>query len=137
MVRLRQAFTSNLPQLPAMRALVREACRQGWGEAGDDEAVDQVELALGEAATNVMLHAYEGRPDQPIELAVEADGDRVCVTLHHHGRAFDPQAVPPPAFDGSRESGFGLYLIQACVDTVEYFQDADGRRGVRLVKVRK
>ena len=137
MVRLRQEFVSDPRDLAGMRALLREACRQGWGEGADEEAVGLVELALAEAAANVMLHAYEGRKDQPIELVVEADADRVAVTLQHHGRGFDPGAVPPPSFDGSRESGFGLYLIQECVDRVEYLHEEQGPRGIRLIKARK
>ncbi len=58
------------------------------------------------------------------------------MTLWHGGRGFDPQAAPPPVFDGSRESGFGLYLIQQSVDDVQYFREEHGRHGVRLIKKR-
>jgi anti-sigma B factor antagonist len=44
--------------------------------------------------------------------------------------------VAPPAFDGSRQGGFGVYLIKQTVDEVHYFCDARGRCGVRLVKKR-
>src|SRR5262245_28740411 len=123
MVTLRREYSSDLRQLAAMRALVRDACRRAWGAASDDEAVGLLELALDEAATNVILHAYQGQEGRPIELVVEADADRACVALYHHGRDFDPCAAPPPDFSGARESGFGLYLMQQSVDEVRYQRD--------------
>jgi anti-sigma B factor antagonist len=67
---------------------------------------------------------------------VEADAEQASVALYHQGLDFDPDAVAPPAFDGSRTGGFGLYLIKILVDEVYYFRDPDGRCGVRLVKRR-
>jgi anti-sigma regulatory factor (Ser/Thr protein kinase) len=134
MVRLHKDYLSDLPQLASMRAFVADACRQAWPEPAQKDAIMRLELALSEAATNIMLHGYEGQTGQPIELTVETDSEQVCVTLLHAGQPFDPQAASPPVFDGSRESGFGLYLIQRCVDEVQYFQETDGRCGVRLIQ---
>jgi anti-sigma regulatory factor (Ser/Thr protein kinase) len=133
---LRRQYRSDLQQLPDMRAFVREACQQVWQGPADTEPINRLELAVDEAATNVILHSYQGQTDQRIELIVEVDAEQASVTLLHCGRAFDPQAVPPPVFDGSRESGFGLYLIRQSVDDVQYFRHEDGRNGVRLIKKR-
>ena len=53
----------------------------------------------------------------------------------HLGDSFDPASVPPPAFDGSRETGFGVYLIASSVDDVRYSRDERGRNCVALTKV--
>jgi serine/threonine-protein kinase RsbW len=135
MVRLGREFASDLRQLGDMRACVREACNRAWGTP-DEDALQRLELAVTEAAANVIRHAYQGEPGRPIELVVEADDAQVSVCLYHHGPDFDPGAVPPPAFDGSREGGFGVYLIQASVDEVQYFRDDQGRCGIRLVQRR-
>jgi anti-sigma regulatory factor (Ser/Thr protein kinase) len=129
-------FPSELRHLAALRALVREECRRVWGDLIDEAWLVELELAVDEAASNVVIHAYEGKPGLPIEVAVTADADRVCVTLLHRGKPFDPNAVAPPAFDGSRESGFGLYLIRQAVDELTFFEDECGRHGIRLVKQR-
>ena len=42
---------------------------------------------------------------------------------------------PPPALDGSRESGFGIYLITKSVDDVRYSRDERGRNCIALVKM--
>jgi anti-sigma regulatory factor (Ser/Thr protein kinase) len=129
-------FPSELRHLSAVRALVREVCRRAWGEAVDEEWLSKLELAVDEAAANVVLHAYDGKTGLPVEVDVAADADQVCVTLFHQGKPFDPDAVAPPAFDGSRESGFGLFLIREAVDELAFFQDERGRHGIRLVKKR-
>ena len=135
---LRREYTSDARQISDMRDFVRDVCRQAWGDdAENEESIGLLILALAEAAANVILHAYEKQPDQPIELIVESDGAQIGVSLHHRGRDFDPTTVPPPKFDGSRESGFGLYLIRQSVDEVCYFHDEQGRCAIRLVKKRR
>ena len=61
----------------------------------------------------------------------------VSIRLHHLGDPFDPSTVPPPALDGSQESGFGIYLITQSVDEVRYYRDERGRNCIALVKVRR
>jgi anti-sigma regulatory factor (Ser/Thr protein kinase) len=133
----RQEYGSDLQQLPLMRAFVHNVCCQAWDAAANEEALAQLDLALQEAASNIVLHAYRGEKGRPIELVVEACADQVCVSLYHAGLDFDPDAVPPPAFDGSRTCGFGLYLIKQLVDEVQFFRDDRQRCGVRLRKRRR
>jgi anti-sigma regulatory factor (Ser/Thr protein kinase) len=128
-----QEFPSDVRQLAAVRALVRDACRRSWSSA-DEEGLAQLELAVDEAAANVMLHAYAGQADRPLEVVILAEPDRVSVSLFHQGEPLDPKRVPPPAFDGSRESGFGLYLIRQAVDACTFFQDERGHHGIRMTK---
>ena len=129
--------TSRLTELETVRAFVRRFCQALPSPAAlPDHALDQLELAVNEAASNVMRHAYEGRADGRLLIETDADDGRVRVRLCHWGRPFDPAAASPPAFDGSREGGFGVYLIAQCVDEVEYGQDEHGQSHVTLVKHR-
>jgi anti-sigma regulatory factor (Ser/Thr protein kinase) len=115
---------------------VRTFCCSVPGSLVDEDRVAQLELAVNEAASNIMKHAYHGRADQRIHLEAEALPSQLLIRLHHLGDPFDPSAVPPPPLDGSRESGFGIYLITQCVDEVRYYRDERGRNCIALVKVR-
>ena len=126
---------SDLADLRRAREFVREFCRTVPQGLLDEDAVAQLELAVNEAASNIMKHAYHGRADQRIQLEADAFPGRVSIRLHHLGDSFDPTAVSPPAFDGSRESGFGIYLITKSVDDVRYFRDERGRNCIALIKV--
>jgi anti-sigma regulatory factor (Ser/Thr protein kinase) len=133
---LSREYPSDLANLAGMRSFIAEACRQAWGPGDYEGTIHQLLLALTEAATNIMLHAYAGEKDRPILLVVEGDQDQLTLTMYHHGAPFDPDAVAPPDFDGSREGGFGVYLIKQLVDEVYYFRDDLGRGATRLVKKR-
>ena len=101
----------------------------------DQDGVAELELAVNEAASNIMKHAYHGRTDQWIKLEADMLPGRVSIRLHHLGDSFDPGAVSPPALDASRESGFGIYLITKSVNEVRYSRDERGRNCITLVKV--
>ena len=57
----------------------------------------QLELAVNEACSNIMKHAYHGRADQWIHLEAEAFPDRSSIRLHHLGDPFDPSTVAAAA----------------------------------------
>ncbi len=136
MVETTCTFPSDLRQLAAMRSFLKDACRRAWAVASDDEVLGQLELAMYEAATNIIRHAYEGQSGKPIYLTIEADDASARVTLAHHGCAFQPESVPEPSFDGSRFGGFGVYMIEKLVDEVQYTRDEAGRTAIRLFKSR-
>jgi anti-sigma regulatory factor (Ser/Thr protein kinase) len=128
---------SDLKELPRTREFVRTFCSNLPGGRLDEESVAALELAVNEAASNIMKHAYHGRSDQSIHLEGEAFSDRVTIQLHHFGDPFDPSIVSPPPLDGSRDSGFGAYIIAGSVDEVRYYRDERGRNCIALVKIRK
>jgi anti-sigma regulatory factor (Ser/Thr protein kinase) len=131
-----RTYSSELSQLAAMREFVGDACRREWTRPADEPALGELQLALSEAAANVIRHAYQGRPGQPIELTLETGADRIGLTLRHEGLPFDPVAAAPPDFDGGREGGFGVYMMGRLADEVAYLREADGHCAVRLVKCR-
>ena len=128
---------SDLKQLLQAREFVRAFCRNLPGPPLDEDSVAALELAVNEAASNIMKHAYHGREDQPIHLEAEAFPGRIAIQLHHLGDAFAPSTAPPPPLDGSRDSGFGAYIIARSVDEVRYYRDERGRNCIALVKARK
>jgi sigma-B regulation protein RsbU (phosphoserine phosphatase) len=126
---------SDLRELRRTREFVRAGCHDLAGSRLSEEQVAELELAVTEAASNVIEHAYADRGDRQIQLELEAFPDRIALRLYYLGDPFDPSKVPPPAFDGSRESGFGVYLIAQSVDDVRYFRNESGENCIVLVKV--
>jgi PAS domain S-box-containing protein len=135
--RAEMEISSDLAELARARAFVREVCHTLPGPALDADSVSQLELAITEALSNVMRHAYHGRTDQEIQLDAEAFADRLVLRIHHLGETFDPAAVAAPAFDGTQEGGFGMYIIEQSVDNVRYYRDERGRNCISMVKNRQ
>ena len=128
---------SDLRELRKLRHFVREFCGTLHDPAPDEDLVDALELAVNEASSNIMRHAYHGRTDQWSHLEVEARPNAIAVTFRHLGAGFDPAPLEPAVPDGGRESGFGTYIIFKSVDQVRYYRDERGRNCISLVKNRR
>ena len=97
----------------------------------DDHAAWQVQLAVDEAATNIIQHGYEDAARGDIELAWYLDADQLVVTLRDYGRRFNPDDVPAPDITSPLEErqagGLGLYIMSRLMDSVRFdFDDAQG-----------
>jgi anti-sigma regulatory factor (Ser/Thr protein kinase) len=85
--------------------------------------IEDIKLAVTEACTNVVRHAYSGR-EGPLEVYVEpADGECLAVVVIDHGHGIRPN----PASDGP---GLGLPLIAALTAQLEIEHAPD--RGSRV-----
>ncbi len=93
-------------------------------------------LAFNEALVNVILHACKGDARHRIQMVLAAYTDRVSVSIYDTGITFDVDSVAEPAFDGTRDNGFGLFIIANCVDEIERGSDEFGRNRLRLTKRR-
>jgi serine/threonine-protein kinase RsbW len=114
----------QLSELAGVRSFVRAFCERLEAPRLASRRLDRLELAVNEAASNIIRHGYAGRPDGRIEIVADAsDPGALRIELRHRGEPFDPAAVPAPAFDGTREGGFGVYLIAQTVDDVRYERD--------------
>lgn len=98
-----------------------------------------VELCIVEAATNVILHAYEGEPGRRVTLLVTLDAGALRFRLLDDGKSIpEERRAPPPDLEETeeallRERGRGLYLIHRLMDHVEYITGPSGNE-LRLVK---
>lgn len=124
-------LSSDLEELATARDFVQKIASRG---VLSEMKVNALKRAVSEAASNIMIHAYDRRPDRRIELDAEVFADRVVVRLHHLGMSFDPERVAAPKFDGTQEGGFGMYIIAQSVDEVRYYVDDRGRNCIALVK---
>jgi anti-sigma regulatory factor (Ser/Thr protein kinase) len=129
-VHLDSVFT----ELSRARRLVREATAVLTNKTMAEESVEQLELAVTEAVANVIRHSYDGESGHRIEFVVEGTIDGIEVKIHHWGKSFRPAKIPEPVFDGTSESGFGLFIISRCVDFFDYSTDKQNRNTIRLIK---
>jgi sigma-B regulation protein RsbU (phosphoserine phosphatase) len=130
-------IASDLGELRRVREFVRVFCTAVPGAQIDEVSANSLELAVNEAVSNIMKHAYHGRRDQSIRIEAEAFESHILIRLFHLGDPFNPATVAAPPLDGSRESGFGAWIIARSVDEVRYYGDERGRHCVALKLLRK
>lgn len=132
--RARLDVISNLAEIGKVRTFVRDFCHKNIAIAFREEDLDQLELAVTEAVTNVIRHGYQGQKDRPIRVQADLFLNRISIRLYHRGQAFDPGNTPASEIDSPREGGMGLYIIEQCVDKVRYYRSKHGENCIHLIK---
>jgi anti-sigma regulatory factor (Ser/Thr protein kinase) len=125
-------FTSDPLLLSAIRAAVeRFALQSGF----DEEQSRMVTLAVDEAVSNVIRHAYNDRGGAPIALHLLRNDAQVEIVLLDEGREADLRRMKIPSPQELRPGGRGIHFIRKIMDAVEY-QRLPGQNRLRLVKYR-
>jgi anti-sigma regulatory factor (Ser/Thr protein kinase) len=130
----------KFPSQTSYLALVRDLTKKMAETAGFAEATaDRIALAVDEATTNVIEHAYAGREDEEVELRFEDRGEELRIELIDTGRMVDPRAVPRVDLDRfvseRRTGGLGMHLMEKIMDSVTFRRSA--RRNVCALVKRK
>ena len=96
-----------------------------------EELVADLKLALTEAVSNSVRHAY-GDGGGFVSVAYELGHDSLAVEVVDDGEGFDPDR--PPALEGEEltEGGLGIAIIRTIADDFEL----DSRPGVRGSRLR-
>ncbi len=101
----------------------------------EEAALADLKLALTEAVSNAVRHAYDGG-DGYVEISYELAGGTLGIVVVDGGAGFDPER--PPALEGEEptEGGLGMAIIRAIADDVE-LESRPGSPGSRLRFVKR
>ena len=127
-------FPASLHYLTALRNAVLAFCTDVLEPETYEEQVYQLQLAVSELATNIIVHAHKGIPDGSVQVRSHGGARAVTLEFFDHGRAYPERTPTLPEPDALAEGGYGSFIIQQCVDTVTYTREADGRNHWRLEK---
>jgi serine/threonine-protein kinase RsbW len=125
-------FTLNLPRDGSSVPFVRHLCRSTLERLGVEKScIDDIEVAVSEACTNVYKHA--NRTDEAYEVEVSLDEDVCRIEVSDAGPPFDPN-VASDGFPLAAETGRGISLMRALVDDLEFESLSEGGTVVTLNK---
>ena len=126
-----------------MLCVVRNALGELAAKLGFSEPECRaVVLAVDEALTNIIRHAYLGSVERPIEASFRRihapkngkAGDALEIVLEDRGAKVNPKSMCGRALEDVRPGGLGLHFIRESMDRVE-FSRKKGRNLLRLVKI--
>jgi serine/threonine-protein kinase RsbW len=120
-------FELMLPARAENVAVVRHAIG-GLGDAVpaiDGQRLSDIKLAVTEACTNVVVHAYDD-VEGPMHVEASLEGDQeLVVIVRDEGRGIAPRTDSPGL-------GLGLPLIASLAESLELGRDSDKRTEVRM-----
>lgn len=115
----------------------------GWlesvasGTGLDPFNLTNINLALEEAVTNVMLYAYPEGVSGKVEIQAEKKDKSLSFTIIDSGTPFDPTAAPEADTAASVEDraigGLGIHLVRQIMDGLDY-ERRDGKNIFKLTK---
>ena len=86
----------------------------------DESEARAITLAIDEAITNVIRHAYHNRADGMIEIVCEEMATALEFTISDTGDAPDPAKICARARESQAAGGMGTHIIRDVMDTVDY-----------------
>jgi serine/threonine-protein kinase RsbW len=89
-----------------------------------EEEKDKIILAVDEACTNIIKHAYKLSPNNDILIKVNLNNSELQIRIIDYGESFDPSTVPIPdikeLYREHKVGGLGLHLIRSLMDEVDF-----------------
>ena len=118
---------------------MREFCVRFCQDNGfDGSSLEDIELALDEAATNVIEHAYNFDPRYLVKLSIDVNDDRAVFYLIDNGKTFDSTKVALADVKTHaklrRVSGLGRFLMRTLMDEVDFKSIPGVSNTLRMVK---
>ena len=134
----RMQIKFSVPSDPRYLCVVRGAIGNLAGVIGWDESECRaITLAVDEALTNVMRHAYHNRNDGLIELECRESGDGLEIILVDSGDAPDRSKICASEMGCSQPGGLGTHIIKQVMDKVSYEESPEGNRFVATKQLRR
>jgi serine/threonine-protein kinase RsbW len=130
-------LSAELESLPKFRDLIKTAS-QNSGLSQQD--IFDMQLAVDEICTNIIMHGYAEMDPGSIILVVEAGSGGLKVSITDFGHPFEPTEPPAPNTEATLEErevgGLGLFFVFTSVDQLNYESSATGNV-TTLVKQKK
>ncbi len=116
-----KSFPGNYESLARIGDFVREIAQDAGFESF---AVYSIEMAVDEACSNIIEHAYGGEGKGDIRCTCSVGEDKMEIVIKDKGKPFDPSSVPPPNLSKDLEDrqahGLGLHFIRKWMDEVDF-----------------
>lgn len=127
-----KSSTENLIQIRKFTESVAQ--ESGFSE----DEIGKIILAVDEACTNIIKHAYKYSPEEEIKITITFDSNKLVISIVDHGNHFDPNVIPEPDikeyYKQKKSGGLGMFLIKKLMDEVVYSTTTGNKNQVTLIK---
>lgn len=103
-----------------------------------DDLIYNITLAVDEACTNVIKHAYDNSECGEMIVRIEFDGNKLNISVIDFGKGFDPSGLPVPNikeyYKAHKVGGWGIHLMKSLMDEVKFNLNPGVQNEIALIK---
>jgi len=134
-VRFKSPVILDVPADPPAMFIVRALVDKISSTIGfEAEETDKLVLAVDEACTNVIRHAYGNSGDGRIVITFSLGPDCIEIVIRDFGSGADPATFQGRDLAEIRPGGLGIHFIKSAVDKIEYHTPPGGGTLLRMIK---
>lgn len=130
-----QIFPGEYKSLAEISDFVINRANKSGFSAND---IYSIQIAVDEACSNIIDHAYGKENLGYIEIQVEGIENGLKITIRDDGDPFDPEEIPDPVLDSPleerRERGLGLFIMRKLMDEVTYDFSSPNQNKLVMIK---
>ena len=132
---MKDSITVSIPSHPKYLSVIRAITdRIGQIHEMDEKLIGDIRLAIDEACSNVIKHAYKGDVSRKIIIKYTIMPDKFHVVIEDNGLTARRKALKGRDLDDIRPGGLGIHFIKRVFDVFEL--DEKKKKGNRLILVK-
>ncbi len=120
-------ISSSTNNLAEVRSFVE---LHGTAVGLDKKVISHISLAVDEACTNIIKHAYNNSVKEKIKIKIKTTNNKFSITITDNGHHFDPSIIEEPNIAKSQKmkkgGGLGMFLMKKLMDEVKYNAKKNG-----------
>ena len=115
---MREKFLAVIPNLKKIRSFVSQSL---ISKDIDKKEITNIELAVGEAAMNIVKHGYKGGNEKgEIDILVELEQSSLKINFFDNGVPVILKNVKPRDLKEIKPGGLGSFIISEIMDEVRW-----------------
>ena len=130
---MKKSFPATLSNLKKIRATIKDFLKI---YEVDLKIIKNIQLAVDEAVTNIIKHAYEGEnKNNIIKIELEYKNKKFLIHLYDNGIKVDKKKIKPRNLDNVKPGGLGVHFINEIMDQTKYLSSNEWNNHIVLEKI--
>jgi serine/threonine-protein kinase RsbW len=139
MASIERTFSLHVPSSTENLSMIRDFVKSIGTQSGmDDMDVAGLEMAVDEACSNVIEHAYNSDSTKEVSIRATVDEDSLQIDVIDTGKGFDPNTVEQSKLEdlisAKRKGGLGMRLMKLFMDEVHYETVKGSKNELKMIK---
>ena len=117
---MKKSYPATLNNLKKIRATIKDFLKI---YEVDLKIIKNIQLAVDEAVTNIIKHAYKGEnKNNIIKIELELKNKKFLIHLYDNGIKVNKNNIKPRSLDNIKPGGLGIYFIDQLMDETKYLK---------------